>query len=324
MSANSNSESNSDNDKDIKPQTCKESEEQKSNTNDSTTEEKDSPSSSSSLSSSSSSSNWIDYWMWYGAILLLLITISFSLYDKYHTRLELGYDHDEYIKYLKEEWSTAGNKLLAAAAHDKSFTNYRNTRIFFRPIMRKVPIPNTSPVAYKQKIGLAEVDNDNHWRSEYDNVKGESNKTTTGNKIRCIDEDDNIQVYVVGIRSNGIRFTSSYQSGVPPDFYKLENHVSCLQKVLLLMCEGDKWEMFCPPEEAYGEVGSGEVPPAATTVWRVSVQRTRGGEERTREDAERRLLRVAVEMNETLAVPVTRRRLFEKAKMYLANSTVNV
>ncbi|KEG12659.1 putative FKBP-type peptidyl-prolyl cis-trans isomerase, partial [Trypanosoma grayi] len=212
----------------------------------------------------------VEKWAWGLAVVALLLVIGKWRYDEYMAAHDPNILQEDYMEYLRQRWSRQGEALLANVSQDPSFTRYGDRRIYFRAITRTVPVPDSTPPAYKTKIAMSEVDDDNRWREDDDNNNND------GDELQCVGDDGVVHMHSVGLRSDGMRFTSSYVKGVKAEERRLDRHVSCLRSVLPLMCRGDKWEVVCAPEEAFGNAGEREVPPGATVVWRVSVERVDG------------------------------------------------
>ncbi|ESL05525.1 FKBP-type peptidyl-prolyl cis-trans isomerase [Trypanosoma rangeli SC58] len=251
------------------------------------------------------------YAVWFAALVLLLAVGKWK-YDAYMESMDKDLLQAKYTEYLIERWSREGEKLLANVSLDPSFTRYKDRRIYFRALTRKVPIPGTSPVEFKIKMGLPEVDDNNRWRGDDDDPDDKWRELRS--KMRCVGKGGLLHFHCVGFLSSGVRFTSSYASGGGPEKYTLNRCVPCLQKILPLMCTGDKWTIVCPPDEVYGNVGKESVPPGATTVWRVSVESVDGNKPRGRREAEALLAASVMHIDGT--PPMTRKQLFEKSKNY--------
>jgi FKBP-type peptidyl-prolyl cis-trans isomerase FklB len=63
-----------------------------------------------------------------------------------------------------------------------------------------------------------------------------------------------VDVHYRGSLSNGLEFDSSFARGEPAHF-KVGDVIKGWQEILPLMREGDHWQVFIPPELAYGERG---------------------------------------------------------------------
>ena len=63
-----------------------------------------------------------------------------------------------------------------------------------------------------------------------------------------------VTVHYRGSMANGLEFDSSFARGEPVHL-KVGDVIKGWQEVLLLMRVGDHWQIFVPPELAYGERG---------------------------------------------------------------------
>ena len=73
-----------------------------------------------------------------------------------------------------------------------------------------------------------------------------------------------------GMLLNGVVFDSSYDSDEPIKF-NLRKVIKGWTEGLQLMNEGSVFVFLIPPELAYGEKGSGEIPPNATLIFEVEL-----------------------------------------------------
>jgi len=70
---------------------------------------------------------------------------------------------------------------------------------------------------------------------------------------------------------DGKEFDSSYKRGQPAQF-ALTGVIRGWTEALQLMKEGSKWELYVPPDLAWGASGSGSViPPNATVIFEVEL-----------------------------------------------------
>ena len=90
--------------------------------------------------------------------------------------------------------------------------------------------------------------------------KGKSPKTT-----------DTVTTHYKGTLIDGTEFDSSYKRGQPATF-PVSGVISGWTEALQLMKEGAKWQLFVPPNLAYGEKGAGHViGPNATLIFEVEL-----------------------------------------------------
>jgi FKBP-type peptidyl-prolyl cis-trans isomerase FklB len=82
---------------------------------------------------------------------------------------------------------------------------------------------------------------------------------------------DSVDCQYRGTRLDGAEFDSSYARGQPATF-RVAGVIRGWQQALKLMPTGSKWQLFVPPELAYGERGSGaKIPPNAALVFEVEL-----------------------------------------------------
>ena len=82
---------------------------------------------------------------------------------------------------------------------------------------------------------------------------------------------DKVTVHYRGTLVDGSEFDSSHKRGKPASF-QVGRVVKGWTEALQLMQEGAKWELFIPPELAYGERGAGaRIPPNSTLIFEVEL-----------------------------------------------------
>jgi len=93
-------------------------------------------------------------------------------------------------------------------------------------------------------------------------------KAGTGKKPK---PTDTVTVNYKGTLIDGTEFDSSYQRGKPATF-PLSGIIPGWREALTLMQEGAKWEIYVPPNLAYGERSSGTViGPNATLIFQIEL-----------------------------------------------------
>jgi FKBP-type peptidyl-prolyl cis-trans isomerase FklB len=92
-------------------------------------------------------------------------------------------------------------------------------------------------------------------------------KEGTGKTPKATDE---VTVNYKGTFINGTEFDSSYKRGKPATF-QLDKVIRGWTEALQLMKEGSKWQLFIPPELAYGDRGGGPIPPNTTLIFEVEL-----------------------------------------------------
>ncbi len=82
---------------------------------------------------------------------------------------------------------------------------------------------------------------------------------------------DTVTVHYEGKLVDGTVFDSSYKRGKAIKF-KTNGVIKGWTEALLMMRKGSQWELFIPPELAYGKKGvPGVIPPDAVLIFRVEL-----------------------------------------------------
>jgi FKBP-type peptidyl-prolyl cis-trans isomerase len=85
-------------------------------------------------------------------------------------------------------------------------------------------------------------------------------------------ETDTVEVNYRGTLINGTEFDSSYSRGQPATFKVKGGVIPGWTEALLLMPVGSRWQVFVPPQLAYGERGAGrDIGPNATLIFEVEL-----------------------------------------------------
>ncbi|MGB9716026.1 MAG: FKBP-type peptidyl-prolyl cis-trans isomerase [Thermodesulfovibrionales bacterium] len=83
--------------------------------------------------------------------------------------------------------------------------------------------------------------------------------------------NDTVTIHYRGTLINGTEFDSSYKRGQPATF-PVKGVIPGFSEALQLMKTGSKWQLFIPPELAYGERGAGDdIGPNATLIFEVEL-----------------------------------------------------
>jgi FKBP-type peptidyl-prolyl cis-trans isomerase FklB len=94
--------------------------------------------------------------------------------------------------------------------------------------------------------------------------------TTGDKKAPPIALTDSVTVDYRGKLINGTEFDSSYSRGVPATF-PANGVIKGWQEALVLMKPGAKWQLFIPPELAYGARAQQKIPANSLLIFEVSV-----------------------------------------------------
>jgi len=96
-------------------------------------------------------------------------------------------------------------------------------------------------------------------------------KVLTEGKGKTPTKSDIATVHYRGTFMNGTEFDSSISMGQPATF-KVDGVIPGWTEALQLMKEGAKWQLFIPPELAYGERGMPpRIPPQSTLIFEVEL-----------------------------------------------------
>lgn len=89
-------------------------------------------------------------------------------------------------------------------------------------------------------------------------------------KAPPIGPTDSVTVNYRGRLTDGSEFDSSYVRGVPATF-PVNGVIKGWQEALVMMKPGAKWQLFIPPELAYGARGQPKIPPNSLLIFEVNV-----------------------------------------------------
>ena len=83
-------------------------------------------------------------------------------------------------------------------------------------------------------------------------------------------KNSEVSVHYRGSLSTGLEFDSSFARGVPAKF-QVDAVLKGWQEVLPMMKVGDHWQIFLPPEQAYGVRGQGPIGPNEALVFEIKL-----------------------------------------------------
>jgi len=163
---------------------------------------------------------------------------------------------------------------LSDAGQDKSKVTeeeMRKTMRDFQTTMRERAMAESKAAGIKNQ---AEADNFLAANKEKEGVvtlptglqykvlrEGTGKQPTTADKVRT---------HYAGRLLDGTEFDSSYKRNAPMDF-EITRVIPGWTEALLLMKEGAKWELYVPPNLAYGERGSSSIPPNSALIFEVEL-----------------------------------------------------
>jgi FKBP-type peptidyl-prolyl cis-trans isomerase FklB len=82
--------------------------------------------------------------------------------------------------------------------------------------------------------------------------------------------EDKVKTHYSGKLIDGAEFDSSYKRNEPAEF-AVKGVIKGWTEALQLMKEGAKWELYIPPELAYGERGNRNIPGNSTLIFEVEL-----------------------------------------------------
>lgn len=81
---------------------------------------------------------------------------------------------------------------------------------------------------------------------------------------------DTVTVHYLGTLIDGTEFDSSYSRSEPANF-QADRVIAGWKEALQLMKEGAKWQIFIPPDLAYGKRSAGHIGPNSTLIFEVEL-----------------------------------------------------
>ncbi|MCB1568352.1 MAG: FKBP-type peptidyl-prolyl cis-trans isomerase [Xanthomonadales bacterium] len=93
-------------------------------------------------------------------------------------------------------------------------------------------------------------------------------ETGTGPKPTANSE---VQIHFRGSLSTGQEFASTYQGTEPMTMKVSESPLPGLRQVLPMMTQGSRWEVFLPPDQAYGDNPRSPIGPSQAVVFDVKL-----------------------------------------------------
>jgi len=178
-------------------------------------------------------------------------------------RQEVDVDLDSFMKGLKD--GTGGNPALTEA-------EIRETLTVLQRETRARQEEKRKQLGEKNKVEGQKFLADNKTKDGVITLpSGLQYKVLTPGQGESPRSNDVVSVNYRGSLIDGTEFDSSYKRNAPASF-AVNGVVKGWTEALLLMKPGAKWQLFLPPELAYGERGSGQlIGPGATLVFEVEL-----------------------------------------------------
>ena len=101
----------------------------------------------------------------------------------------------------------------------------------------------------------------------------------TQGKGKVPGSNDTVIAHYRGTLINGTEFDSSYKRGEPMDF-AVTRVIKGWTEALLMMPVGSKWQLFIPPDLAYGEGGRPGIPPNSALLFDIELIGIKGEDQK--------------------------------------------
>ncbi|MCX5852471.1 MAG: FKBP-type peptidyl-prolyl cis-trans isomerase [Deltaproteobacteria bacterium] len=179
-------------------------------------------------------------------------------------RLGIDLNTDILVNGLRDEMK--GNKLLMTEA------DLRETMNAFETELRQKQIDATKVAREKNKIeGDAFLAANKTKEGVISLPSGVQYKIIKKGDGKLPTDADTVEYHYRGVLIDGTEFDSSY-TRVQPSIFKLSGIIPGLRETLKLMPVGSMWQIFIPPQLAYGERGAGrDIGPNATLIFEIEL-----------------------------------------------------
>ena len=189
----------------------------------------------------------------------------------------LGYQFGQYLKShgvdISLEVYTLGIK--DALGDKESLMSKEEIRATIKGLQQKVKVERQKELKEKATTNLEEGKKFLKENQKKEGVKvlpsGLQYKVLVEGSGKTPEATDAVTVNYKGTLIDGTEFDSSYKRGQPTTL-KVKGVIKGWTEALQLMKEGSKWQLFIPPELAYGERTSGRnIPPHSTLIFEVEL-----------------------------------------------------
>ena len=189
--------------------------------------------------------------------------------DRQKTSYAVGSSMGKFLQFGKEEldWDTFIRGLKDRMDDKESPLSQEETTRLFAGFQQIVKEKQTAAMGSEGKAWLEE----NAKRDgvitlpsglQYKVIQNGSGKTPT--------TADEVKAHYRGTFIDGTEFDSSYERGEPSTF-PVTRVIAGWTEALLLMKEGDKWELYIPYDLAYGPNGRQGIPPYSTLIFEIEL-----------------------------------------------------